>query len=235
MTFDMRHTTGARTCRTTRSSGRFDGWQLSRLIRLRDGTGVSQLCADDQSNTMIHKFFASVFIDPKTLGERRRSSSSTVRNNFPAWTPSFTTDADATGLQLADPVLHRPSPQTVILDYSGGKFPLTQKWLQSYFGGTVGVATATSCYHRRTAWRPTVCQQQTLPVLVGRPLGHPTSSTPLIRWRIGFVGERAALCRPLGRACDARTHPHRVPGIQSGPARARPRQGRFPRPLYPVD
>jgi hypothetical protein len=32
----------------------------------------------------------------------------------------------------------------VILDYSGGKFPLTTKWLQGFFGGTVVNATPTS-------------------------------------------------------------------------------------------
>jgi hypothetical protein len=47
-------------------------------------------------------------------------------------------------LQLADPVAHRASAQTLILDYSGGQFPLTAKWLQSYFGGTVVAATPTN-------------------------------------------------------------------------------------------
>jgi hypothetical protein len=48
---------------------------------------------------------------------------------------------DPTGLQLADPIGHRASAQTVILDYSGGQFPLTTKWLQDYFGATVVAAT----------------------------------------------------------------------------------------------
>ena len=39
---------------------------------------------------------------------------------------------------------HRYSNTTVILDYSGGKFPLTAKWLQNFFGGTVVEATPTS-------------------------------------------------------------------------------------------
>jgi glycerol-3-phosphate acyltransferase PlsY len=48
---------------------------------------------------------------------------------------------DPTGLQLADPVAHKASAQTVILDYSGGQFPLTTKYLQDFFGATVVAAT----------------------------------------------------------------------------------------------
>src|SRR5258708_9563991 len=33
------------------------------------GSGVSQLCADDPSFNMIHKYLAAVLIDPKILGE----------------------------------------------------------------------------------------------------------------------------------------------------------------------
>ena len=51
---------------------------------------------------------------------------------------------DPTSLQLADPVGHRASANTVILDYSGGRFPLTAAWLQSYFGATVVAATPTN-------------------------------------------------------------------------------------------
>jgi hypothetical protein len=93
---------------------------------------------------MIHRFFGSIFIDPKTLGEKAPVQFVNGANNFPGLDSRVTTMLDPTGLQLADPVLHRPSPQTVILDYSGGKFPLTQKWLQTYFGGTVVSATPTS-------------------------------------------------------------------------------------------
>jgi hypothetical protein len=52
---------------------------------------------------------------------------------------------DPTGLQLADPVNRAPAwSQTVILDYSGGKFPLTAKYLEGYFGAPVEAATPTS-------------------------------------------------------------------------------------------
>src|SRR5262249_9529035 len=108
------------------------------------GPSVSQLCADDPSFAMIHRYIASVLIDPKTLGEKAPVQLVNAANNFPGLDSRVTTMLDPTGLQLADPVVHRPSPQTLILDYSGGKFPLTVKWLQGFFGGSVVTATPTS-------------------------------------------------------------------------------------------
>ena len=109
------------------------------------GPNTSQLCADDQSFTMIHKYLASVFIDPKTLGEKAPVQLVNGANNYFSGLDSRATSMlDPTGLQLADPVLHRNTTQTVILDYSGGKFPLTAQWLQTFFGASVVAATPTS-------------------------------------------------------------------------------------------
>jgi hypothetical protein len=69
-------------------------------------------------------------------------------------------------LQLADPVGHRAVAQTVILDYSNGKFPLTTKWLANYFGGTASGATP-------TAPAPSSGQQTFgLVVLIGNDFAH---------------------------------------------------------------
>ncbi|MHB8588007.1 MAG: LCP family protein [Candidatus Dormibacteraceae bacterium] len=108
------------------------------------GPYVSQLCADDPSFTMIHKYLASVLIDPKTLAEKAPVQFVNGSNSFSGLDSLVTTMFDPTGLQLADPVAHRPSPQTLILDYSGGRFPLTAKYLQNFFGGTVVEATPTN-------------------------------------------------------------------------------------------
>jgi LCP family protein required for cell wall assembly len=108
------------------------------------GPNVSQLCADDPSFNMIHKYLASMFIDPKTLGEKAPVQFANGANNFPGLESRVTSMFDPTGLQLADPVAHRASAQTVILDYSGGQFPLTTKYLQDFFGATVVAATPTS-------------------------------------------------------------------------------------------
>ena len=106
------------------------------------GPGVSQLCPDDASYFMIHHFFAEgVFISPKTLAEKAPVQIVNGATNFPNLDQRVTSMLDPSGLQLADPVAHRPSTDTVILDYSGGKFPLTTKWLNDFFGGTVVAAT----------------------------------------------------------------------------------------------
>ena len=69
---------------------------------------------------------------------------------------------DPTGLQLADPVGHQASSTTMILDYSNGQFPLTAKFLQSFFGGTIVPATPASA--------PPAAGQQTYGLVV--VLGH---------------------------------------------------------------
>ena len=109
------------------------------------GPYASQLCADDPTFAMIHQYIASVLIDPKTLAEKAPVQFVNGASGIYSGLDSRVTSMfDPTGLQLADPVTHRAVSQTEILDYSGGKFPLTQKWLQSYFGGTVVAATPAS-------------------------------------------------------------------------------------------
>ncbi len=127
----------------TAPSGEADG-NLLDAFDCGMGPGVSQLCPDDPSYTMIHKFFGSLFIDSKTLGEKAPVQFVNGANNFPGLDSRVTSLLDPTGLQLNDPVGHRPSSTTQILDYSGGQFPLTTKWLQGFFGGTVVAATPTS-------------------------------------------------------------------------------------------
>jgi LCP family protein required for cell wall assembly len=105
------------------------------------GAGTSQLCPDDPSYNMIHKYLASVLIDPKTLAEKAPVQFVNGSNNFPGLDQRVTSMFDPTGLAHNDPVGHRPTPQTEILDYSGGKFPLTAKYLQNFFGAPVINAT----------------------------------------------------------------------------------------------
>jgi LCP family protein required for cell wall assembly len=106
------------------------------------GPGVSQLCPDDPSYNMIKKYVASVFIDPKVLGEKAPIQFTNGANNyFYGLDTRVVSMFDPTGLQLLDTVVHPAVAQTQILDYSGGQYPLTTKWLQGFFGGTVIAAT----------------------------------------------------------------------------------------------
>jgi hypothetical protein len=93
---------------------------------------------------MIHRYLSSVLIDPKVLAEKAAIQVANGTNNFDGLESRVTSMLDPTGLQLTDPVAHRPSAQTEILDYSGGKFPQTTKWLVDFFGGTVVPATPAS-------------------------------------------------------------------------------------------
>jgi LCP family protein required for cell wall assembly len=108
------------------------------------GPYVSQLCPDDQSYGMIHRYLKYLFIDPTVLGEKAPVQFANGSTNFPGLESRVTNMFDPTGLQLADPVPHRAISKTVILDYSGGQFPLTAKWLATYFGATIVPATRTS-------------------------------------------------------------------------------------------
>jgi LCP family protein required for cell wall assembly len=107
------------------------------------GPSVSQLCPLDQTYTMIHRYLKSVLVDPNVLAERAPVQIVNGSNNFTDLSGRVTNMLDPTGLQLADPVAHAPVAKTVILDYSGGQFSLTAKWLATYFGATVVQATAT--------------------------------------------------------------------------------------------
>src|SRR5438874_9964521 len=108
------------------------------------GPYASQLCPEDPSYRMIKQFIGSVFIDPAILAERAPVQITNGSYTYSDLADRVTTMLDPVGLQLADPVMHQSSRGTVILDYSGGRFPLTAKWLASYFGGTVVAATPTS-------------------------------------------------------------------------------------------
>lgn len=108
------------------------------------GPSASQLCPDDPSYAMIHKYLASVLIDSKTLAEKAPVQFVNGSNNFPGLDQRVTSMFDPTGLAVNDPVRHSPASQTQILDYSGGRFPLTVKYLQNFFGAPVVAATPSS-------------------------------------------------------------------------------------------
>jgi hypothetical protein len=107
------------------------------------GPYVAQLCPLDSTYAMIHRYLKSVLIDPKVLAEKAPIQFANGSNNFSGLEGRVTGMFDPTGLMLADPIPHQPSARTYVLDYSGGQFPLTAKWLASYFGATIVQATPT--------------------------------------------------------------------------------------------
>src|SRR4029077_18921367 len=126
------------------------------------GPYASQLCPDDPSCTMINRYLKSVLIDPSVLAEKAPVQFVNGSNSFTGLDSRVTGMFDPTGLQLADPVAHKPSSKTIVYDYSGGAFPLTAKFLAGYFGATIVPATPTSA--------PPARGQQTFGLVV--LLGH---------------------------------------------------------------
>src|SRR4029077_12950126 len=108
------------------------------------GAYVSQLCPDDQSYTMIHKYLKNVLIDPNVLAEKAPVQFANGSTSFYGVDSRVTGMFDRTGLQLADPVAHKAVSRTVVYDYSGGQFPLTAKFLSTYFGARVVPAPPTT-------------------------------------------------------------------------------------------
>jgi LCP family protein required for cell wall assembly len=139
-----------------------DSYNVGRGTDCGMGPNVSQLCPDDPSYNMIHKYLASLFVDPKVLAEKAAVQIVNGSNNFPDLGSRVTSALDPLGFQLADPVAHRPSPQSMVLDYSGGRFPLTAKWLADFFGAAVVPATPAN--------PPPAGGQQTFGIVV--VLGH---------------------------------------------------------------
>src|SRR5467141_1430913 len=70
------------------------------------GPNVSQLCPDDPSFGMIHRYIASVLVDPTVLGERAPIQIANGANNFPGLNDRVTTMFDPTGLNLNDSIGH---------------------------------------------------------------------------------------------------------------------------------
>jgi hypothetical protein len=85
-----------------------------------------------------------LLIDPNVLAEKAPVQFVNGSNSFAGLDSRVTGMFDPTGLQLADPVAHKPSSKTIVYDYSGGAFPLTAKFLAGYFGATIVPATPTS-------------------------------------------------------------------------------------------
>jgi len=107
------------------------------------GPSVSQLCPLDPSYTMIHRYLRNVLIDPAAIAEKAPIQFANGSNNFAGLASRVTGMFDPTGLMLSDPIPHQPSSKTYVLDYSGGQFPLTARWLAAYFGAIVVQATPT--------------------------------------------------------------------------------------------
>ena len=123
---------------------------------------ASQLCAEDPTYRMLHQYISSVFVDQSILAEKAPVQFANGSYTYSDLADRVTDLMDPLGFQDNDPIGYRNTGHSVILDYSGGKFPKTAQWLASYFGATVVPAT--------TADHPPVRGQQGYGLVV--VLGH---------------------------------------------------------------
>ena len=112
---------------------------------LRQGTcgdfAVYTLCPQDPSYRVLHAYFAGMFVDPKILQEGAPVQVVNASRSLDDLADRVSHSLQPLGLKVAEPVRMRPAERSTIYDYSGGRFPLTTKWLASYFDATVVTPT----------------------------------------------------------------------------------------------
>ena len=95
------------------------------------------LCPEDPSFKMLKGYVASVFVDPKVLLEKATVEVDNASVSSEQVGDRNTRALQQLGLQVAPSVRRKASQTSVIYDYSGGKYPLTAKWLSDYYGAQV--------------------------------------------------------------------------------------------------
>lgn len=96
--------------------------------------GVYVLCPIDSSYRMWQTAFSHALVDGQTMAERAPLQLVNASSSYDLQTRA-TNLLRGFGFQLSDGVRHTTMAQTVIYDYSGGKYPQTASWLQDFFGG----------------------------------------------------------------------------------------------------
>ncbi|MDQ6772430.1 MAG: LCP family protein [Candidatus Dormibacteraeota bacterium] len=96
-----------------------------------------ELCPVDPSLAMLRQYFANVLPDEAMLKEKAPVQVVNSSRGLTTLGNVVTSTLRPLGLNLQDPQRGRPAAQSVIVDYSGGRYPATVKWLESYFGATV--------------------------------------------------------------------------------------------------
>ncbi len=95
------------------------------------------LCAQDPSFKVMHSYFGNLFLDPDLLKEAAPVELDNASLTVNDLGPRVTSSVRQLGLKVSDPIRGRADPHSVVYDYSGGKYPLTAKWLADFFGATV--------------------------------------------------------------------------------------------------
>jgi LCP family protein required for cell wall assembly len=100
-------------------------------------TGTYYLCPEDPSTKVLRTYFADLFVDPRALAEKAPVQIDNGSRSLADLGNRVSRALQPLGLQVDPTQRIQPAQQTVIYDYSDGKYPKTVQWLETYFGATV--------------------------------------------------------------------------------------------------
>jgi polyisoprenyl-teichoic acid--peptidoglycan teichoic acid transferase len=98
---------------------------------------VYALCPQDGTFRMLKDYLAGVFVDPRVAKEGATVQVVNASRSLDELGDRVTRTLQPLGFKVAPAVRMAPAERSVVYDYSGGRYPLTARWLAARFGATV--------------------------------------------------------------------------------------------------
>jgi hypothetical protein len=105
---------------------------------------VYTLCAEDDTFGTLRRYFSDLLMDPKLVREAAPVQVVNASRSLNDLGDRVTHTLQPLGLHVVPTARMPAAEQSVVYDYSGGRFPLTAGWLAAHFGAKVvrvGAAT----------------------------------------------------------------------------------------------
>jgi hypothetical protein len=103
---------------------------------------VYTLCAEDGTFGTLRRYFADELVDPRLVREAAPVQVANASRSLEDLGDRVSRTLQPLGLRVGPPVRMAPADRSVIYDYSGGRHPLTARWLAAHFGASVVRADA---------------------------------------------------------------------------------------------
>jgi polyisoprenyl-teichoic acid--peptidoglycan teichoic acid transferase len=100
-------------------------------------SGGSALCPIDDDYNVLHTYLANAFVDQSVLKEGAPVQVANASASLPAMGNQVSATLQPLGFKVAPSVRMTTRQQSVVYDYSNGKYPQTVRWLSSYFHANV--------------------------------------------------------------------------------------------------
>jgi LCP family protein required for cell wall assembly len=91
----------------------------------------------DPSYQMLHTFFANLLVDPAVVKQQAPVQIANASYGLASMQTQVADALGPLGLKMANPIRVSTEQQSVVYDYSNGKYGKTAQWLASYFGAKV--------------------------------------------------------------------------------------------------